>query len=240
MILALFAAVVAVLFATWQLTAISIGPLLWGAAMSAILIRLVVAVRENNALLERVRTDQLTGLGNQGGVQVDLAAHCAEASAERPISVALFDLDGFKRYNDTFGHPCGDELLTELGHRLWSVVGEAGGTYRIGGDEFCLILTCEKAEVADLVRSCAAALTTHRSGVSVTASWGVVTVPEEAASPRDALQLADLRMYAQKESRRVARDTPIRFAQEPAPVAGRPLGGEPVAGEALGSGPLDA
>ena len=54
----------------------------------------------------------------------------------------LFDLNGFKRYNDTFGHPAGDELLIRLGSALQAAVGEDGTAYRIGGDEFCLLLTC--------------------------------------------------------------------------------------------------
>ena len=54
----------------------------------------------------------------------------------------LFDLNGFKHYNDTFGHPAGDELLSRLGGALRDAVGEDGTAYRIGGDEFCVLLTC--------------------------------------------------------------------------------------------------
>ena len=50
----------------------------------------------------------------------------------------LFDLDGFKGYNDSFGHPAGDALLARLGAKLAKVPGDAGSVYRLGGDEFCL------------------------------------------------------------------------------------------------------
>ncbi len=206
MIFALFLAVVAVLVALWAYAAVGTGTLIWAAVMITILLRLVVAVRENNELMEQVRTDQLTGLGNQGGMQIDLQAHCARAGAERPLAVVLFDLDGFKRFNDTFGHPAGDELLADFGSRIRSVVSEDGGAYRVGGDEFCLILTCEESRVADVVRGAAMALSTRWAGVDVTTSWGMAAVPDEATTPREALQLADLRMYAQKESRRVSRE----------------------------------
>ena len=64
----------------------------------------------------------------------------------------LFDLDGFKLYNDTFGHPAGDALLSRLGHRLRDAIGaDVGPAYRIGGDEFCVLLTCERDRFGDAV-----------------------------------------------------------------------------------------
>ena len=75
--------------------------------MIAVIARLGMSVRENKALLEQVRTDPLTGLGNRGGMQVDLEAEFASASGEDPVTLLLYDLNGFKRFNDTFGHPAG-------------------------------------------------------------------------------------------------------------------------------------
>ena len=51
----------------------------------------------------------------------------------------LFDLDGFKRYNDTYGHPAGDALLARLGGKLAAAVVGVGAAYRLGGDEFCVL-----------------------------------------------------------------------------------------------------
>ena len=117
----------------------------------------------------------------------------------------LFDLNGFKSYNDTCGHPAGDELLAELGGRLRATVGDDGFAYRVGGDEFCVVLTRVDKSVDELTREAAIALTTRKNGVDVSASWGSATIPAEADGPREAMQLADVRMYAQKESRRASR-----------------------------------
>jgi GGDEF domain-containing protein len=82
---------------------------------------------------ERVAlTDALTGLGNRRALTTGLQA----AAGAR--MVALFDLDGFKQYNDTFGHPAGDALLARLGERLAGAVEGIGAAYRMGGDEFCV------------------------------------------------------------------------------------------------------
>ena len=176
------------------------------ATMIAVIVRLAISVRENNALLQQVRTDPLTGLVNRGGMQVDLEERCDRANAEEPVAILLFDLNGFKRFNDTFGHPAGDQLLSELGGGLRSAVGDDGVAYRFGGDEFCVLLTCPRDRFEEVSRRAAMALTASRKGVDVTSSWGGATIPDDAASAHEALSLADLRMYAQKESRRDARD----------------------------------
>ena len=105
--------------------------------------------RENRRLLEQVRTDPLTGLGNRGRMQVDLGTVLDRADREHPAMLYLFDLNGFKRYNDTFGHLAGDELLARLGRNLRDAVGSDGVAYRIGGDEFCLLLSCPRERFDD-------------------------------------------------------------------------------------------
>ncbi len=124
---AVFAAVMIGLFAMQYFSATSgLSTILWASTMTAVIVRLAMSDRENKTLLEQVRTDQLTGLGNRGRLQVDLPIRFAEASAARPITLLLFDLNGFKHFNDTFGHPAGDELLTRLGRQLRDAVGEDG------------------------------------------------------------------------------------------------------------------
>jgi diguanylate cyclase (GGDEF)-like protein len=137
-------------------------------------------------------------------MQVDLDSVCRRATAETPTTLLLFDLNGFKRYNDSFGHPAGDELLVRLGHRLGEAAGEDGTAYRIGGDEFCLLASGPEEGVEALTLRAARALCASDRGVEVRSSWGAVTIPREAATPSGALQLADLRMYAQKEAQRIA------------------------------------
>ncbi len=202
---AVFAAVMIGLFAMQFYSATSgLSTVLWATTMTAVIVRLAMSDRENKKLLEQVRTDLLTGLSNRGRMQVDLEEACERASEERPVMLYLFDLNGFKRYNDTFGHPAGDELLIQLGAALREAVGDDGTPYRIGGDEFCLLLTCEPDRFDAVARAAAQALSAKDRGVEVSASWGAATIPSEAGDPSSALQLADVRMYAQKESRRVA------------------------------------
>ena len=225
MVPAIFAAVMIGLFAMQYTSATSgLTTLLWATTMLAVIVRLGVSVRENRALLEQVQTDPLTGLGNRGRMQVDLERLAAAADAEHPVTLLFLDLNGFKAYNDHFGHPEGDELLAELGHALREGVGADGTAYRIGGDEFCVLLSCPGSRHDAAARRSASALSAHGAGFDVSTSWGAARIPAEAADPAEALRLADLRMYAQKESRRVARDVgvPADVDQVPPGVKVRP------------------
>ena len=200
---ALFAAVMVGLFSMQLLSVASgLSVVLWTATMVAVIFRLALSTRENRRLLTQVRTDPLTGLGNRGGMQVDLEALWGRIGEAEPAALYLFDLNGFKRYNDSFGHPAGDELLTRLGGRLDAAVGADGSAYRVGGDEFCVLLTCPPDRFDAVVKAAAEALVESDRGVEVGSSWGGAVIPAEAADPAAALQLADVRMYAQKESRR--------------------------------------
>ncbi|HEX7059109.1 MAG TPA: GGDEF domain-containing protein [Solirubrobacterales bacterium] len=210
MVPAIFASVMIGLFAMRYLGATSsLSAVLWAATMLAVIVRLAISDRQNKALLTQVQTDPLTGLANRGRMQVDLERHCAHATEERPAALLFLDLNGFKRYNDSFGHPAGDLLLAELGGALQEAIGKNGTAYRIGGDEFCVLLTCPENRFEAVTREAAKALTARGSGYDVSAAWGAVEIPSEAVEPSEALQLADVRMYAQKESRRLAdRDMP--------------------------------
>jgi two-component system, cell cycle response regulator len=204
---AVFAGVMIGLFAMQYFSATSgLSTVLWASTMTAVIVRLAMSDRENKTLLEQVRTDQLTGLGNRGRLQVDLPARFALTSEENPTMLLLFDLNGFKHYNDTFGHAAGDELLARIGRTLRDTLGESGMAYRIGGDEFCVLLTCPPESFDEMTRVAAEALTAIGPGFEVTGSWGAVTVPREESEFSTALRLADARMYAQKESRRLAHD----------------------------------
>ena len=206
MVPALFASVMIALFAMQYFSRASLlTTVLWAATMIAVVARLGLSVRENKRLLEQVRTDHLTGLGNQGRMQVDLAARCLHA-AEEPLTLLLFDLNGFKRFNDTFGHPAGDSMLERLGGQLREAVGDDGAAYRIGGDEFAVLTAGEDGRNGAMAKRATAALAASGQGFEIDAAWGAVTIPGEADAPTQAMQLADVRMYAQKESRRPAHD----------------------------------
>lgn len=204
-----FAVVMIGLFALQYFSrASSLTTVLWAATMLAVIARLAISVRENKRLLEQVRTDHLTGLGNQGRMQVDLASRCQRAETE-PTTLLLLDLNGFKRFNDTFGHPAGDAMLTQLGEQLKSAVGTDGSAYRIGGDEFAVLFAGGEGRQSKVAKRAAEALTASGTGFELSAAWGAAAIPAEADTATAAMQLADVRMYAQKESRRIAHDDAI-------------------------------
>jgi two-component system, cell cycle response regulator len=122
------------------------GPSTWLAAatLATVLARLLATASENLRLVttsaELANRDALTGLGNRRALLVDLERETARATPSQPKLMLLFDLNGFKRYNDTFGHPAGDALLARLGRRLAARAEGAGRAYRLGGDEFCAII----------------------------------------------------------------------------------------------------
>lgn len=202
---AVFAAVMIGLFAMQYNSATGgLSTILWAATMSAVIVRLAMSDRENKRLLEQVQIDPLTGLGNRGRMQLDLERLCAIATESNPVALVFLDLNGFKHLNDTLGHPAGDEMLSRLGQRLREAIADDGTAYRIGGDEFCVLLTCAEHRFDDTTKRATEALTESGRGYAIGASWGVAKAPSEGDSPSSLLQLADVRMYAQKESRRGA------------------------------------
>lgn len=167
----------------------------------AVALRLVLAFADNHRLLAIAQTDPLTGLGNRGKLMVDIAT-LNGGSAHGPHVLALFDLDGFKLYNDSFGHPAGDALLARLGGRLAVTVGERGRAYRVGGDEFCVLINGSRVEGETVIEAASEALREHGEGFDVGNSFGAAEIPFEASSAETAIQLADRRMYRQKDSHR--------------------------------------
>jgi diguanylate cyclase (GGDEF)-like protein len=150
-------------------------------------------------------TDPLTGLNNRRRLVFDITRRLAGATPERPFALVLFDLDGFKGYNDAFGHLAGDDLLRRLGHSLSRSIKGRGDAYRMGGDEFCVLADLHDHEAPDAVALAAsAALSERGEGFGITASFGSVVLPTEASSATEALRLADQRMYARKSSRRAS------------------------------------
>jgi two-component system, cell cycle response regulator len=191
-----------------------------------VLVRTALVFAENQRVLAHSRaealTDPLTGLRNRRSLMADLEHELRQALPERPVALVLFDLDGFKEYNDVFGHPAGDGLLVRLGERLADAVRGHGRAYRLGGDEFCVVLRPGAAGLDLLVDACVAALVEHGEGFDVTTSHGVVEAPGEVTSATEALQLADRRMYARKGDRRVSagrqsRDVLLRSLSERQP-----------------------
>jgi diguanylate cyclase (GGDEF)-like protein len=191
-----------------------------------VLIRTALVFAENQRVLAHSRhealTDPLTGLRNRRSLMSDLEQELPDATLDQPLALVLFDLDGFKEYNDAFGHPAGDGLLVRLGERLDDAVRGHGRAYRLGGDEFCAVLRPGPAGADVLVGTCVAALGEHGEGFEVTTSHGTVLSPAEVTDATEALQVADRRMYARKGDRRVSagrqtRDVLLRSLSERQP-----------------------
>jgi two-component system cell cycle response regulator len=191
-----------------------------------VLTRTALAFRDYQRMLGRSRqealTDALTGLRNRRSLMLDLEEELHVATPAYPRALGLFDLNGFKEYNDAFGHIAGDGLLARLGLRLADAVRGHGRAYRLGGDEFCVLLEPGAAGVEPVMAACLSALTERGEGFEVTASHGSVLSPEEVTDATEALQVADRRMYARKGGRRMSpgrqsRDVLLRMLSEREP-----------------------
>jgi diguanylate cyclase (GGDEF)-like protein len=179
------------------------------ASILVMLVRLYLTVQDNAGLLAQSRreatTDALTGLGNRRQLKADLAEHLEHLDPDRPLRLTLFDLDGFKQYNDTFGHLDGDQLLERLGARLRDLLAGRGTAYRMGGDEFCALWHQPDAEQTPITRMQAvAALSEHGEAFSIGCSYGSVLLPGETTDATEALRMADRRMYIRKSSGRAS------------------------------------
>jgi diguanylate cyclase (GGDEF)-like protein len=149
--------------------------------------------------------DQLTGLPNRVSLRVDIDEILKERAGDpaRPMTVATFDLDGFKDVNDTLGHPVGDRLLQEVGRRLTSVSDEIR-VYRPGEDEFVLLLeNCGDPLLATGVVNTALKRLTERFDLDghqlfIAASVGIAIAPAHGSGVDDLLANADLALYDAK------------------------------------------
>ncbi len=195
----------------------------WGyanlALLAGALVLFLIALRgfrsSQRALRRVALQDSLTGLGNRFAMSHELDAHCSAATRERPILVTVFDLDGFKDYNDSYGHPAGDALLARVGHRLASAIEGRGTGFRMGGDEFCVIVAHDEHADGTLAAA-ASALSEIGDGFKITCSYGSAAIPNDAENAADALRLADARMYSHKATTRGdgARGSAVRQSME--------------------------
>ena len=175
-------------------------PRTWTAQQRRIISDLSLAVATDvelrlqvHAMTQMADTDPLTGLGNRRALASALERVFAQ---QRSVSVGIFDLNGFKAYNDMFGHPAGDDLLIRLARRLQAVCGPEDEVFRMGGDEFCMIArTREQLTVAQK------AIEDRGPGFDISSCLGVADLPREAADVTSAIAVADQRMYNGKRPR---------------------------------------
>jgi two-component system, cell cycle response regulator len=176
------------------------------ATLAAVIVRMSVTFRENIVLLDSSRrealTDALTGLGNRRALIADLEQAAHGASPESPLALVILDLDGFKQYNDRFGHPMGDALLARLARKLEvAAVNCDARAYRLGGDEFCVLATAEETRASEIAAAARTALSERGEGFIVTSTYGAAAIPTNAPDAGTALGMADSRLYAHKDRR---------------------------------------
>ena len=159
--------------------------------------------RKQDRLADQAATDELTGLLNRRSFEVKLAGEVARARRhERPLSLAIMDLDGFKRINDEMGHAAGDRVLAEVAARLGALAREGESMARIGGDEFGWVLpeSTDKGAVAAVTRARGAiAGEPFRNVGSLSLSAGIAKA-SGAISAQGLIARADRALYVAKQS----------------------------------------
>jgi diguanylate cyclase (GGDEF)-like protein len=165
-------------------------------------------VDTNNRLTVIASMDLLSGLANRRGLQsrLDFEWMKGQQRGSR-IALMMIDVDHFKLYNDTYGHPEGDACLSRIGETLAGIANQSGGfAARYGGEEFCLLLpeidVVAALQAAEMVRAAVEALyVPHRTSEFqyVTVSVGVACAgPCELLQPGDLIEAADAALYAAK------------------------------------------
>lgn len=154
--------------------------------------------------------DPLTGLFNRRYLEEALQREMARAARSgQPVSLAMIDVDHFKRFNDVYGHAAGDSVLVSLSQMLQSKVRDTDIVSRYGGEEFVVVFTEAGPETAAMraeqLREAAKKLEVVRAGQrlsAITISIGVAGHPGQGERPEDLLRAADAALYVAKNSGR--------------------------------------
>ncbi len=189
----------------------TVAVVLAAAASCLVLARTLLTFRENTSIAASIQvlslTDPLTRLWNRRKLTSDLEDVLGDGAGD-PHVLVLYDLNGFKRFNDLFGHPAGDSLLARLAAKLADVVRPAGTCYRLGGDEFCVLARVPEGELEAFLGATEVALSEVGDGFEVTTALGCVFLPEEASEGERAMHIADQRLYARKHHSLIERGQP--------------------------------
>ncbi|MGL1919734.1 MAG: EAL domain-containing protein [Hyphomicrobiales bacterium] len=163
--------------------------------------------------------DTLTSLPNRRSffAQLEATTKAYKGHTDKKLVVGLLDLDGFKRINDVFGHPAGDNLLIRTSERLKDVLGDDIILARLGGDEFGLIIT-NPAQVKDILtignqicEAMRAVFHLREGSVKVAATVGFVEFPSMASNAQSLFERAD---YALCYSKQHSKGEPVIFSKE--------------------------
>lgn len=186
-------------------------------------IRLLSAERERDVFARRSRVDSLTALLNQAEFYRLLRRELArEGRAGSPVAVAMFDLDHFKRINDTWGHQAGDAVLRAVARMISEGVRPGDQVARYGGEEFVMLLPGldldAALQIAERVRARVAASSIEARGqtIHITLSGGVAVFPADAQDAAGLVAAADTALYRAKHG---GRDRVVAFRGVPGSVA---------------------
>ena len=163
------------------------------------------AARVHGGASELALTDSLTGLGNRRRLEQTLARVLAESGGDEPVAVTMIDIDHFKSYNDTFGHPAGDEALRRVATLVAAAVRSEDAVFRYGGEELVVVLPGASLPDALVVAERArAAVALHgalaEAGREITISAGVAAAAGGSAA--ELIAAADAALYHAKHSGR--------------------------------------
>ncbi len=179
-------------------------------------------------------TDGLTGIYNRRYMDAHLDRKILEiANSQKPVSVMMFDIDHFKRVNDTYGHASGDEVLKAMAQRVSGGIRDFDLLARYGGEEFVVIMPSTPADISLVVaeRLCRAIenepfeITGNETPIDITASIGVATTTDPTETAEALLGRADTALYRAKDGGRnqvcsAAASEAVENAAPPAVAAG--------------------
>jgi diguanylate cyclase (GGDEF)-like protein len=167
----------------------------------------IESARLHEVIEERSQMDALTRLFNRRRLEEDLEVECKRcARYERPLAFVMIDVDHFKAFNDTHGHPRADIVLQEVAEVIAGCVRTTDTAYRYGGEEFCILLRETTARdamhLAERVRQRIESRFASGATPGVTASFGVAEFSAATPMPRTLVEAADAAMYDSKHAGR--------------------------------------
>jgi diguanylate cyclase (GGDEF)-like protein len=164
---------------------------------------------KNRRLLVESQTDPLTGLGNHRYLHEAFHHQYQKRKSDlEPVSCFMMDLDFFKKVNDTYGHPFGDEVLRIFAQVIRKTIRPGDIAARYGGEEFvCILPNCGTEEAVKVAERIREAMGTHviffkKIPVKITVSVGVATMKGISPHYHDLVRLADQALYQAKENGR--------------------------------------
>jgi diguanylate cyclase (GGDEF)-like protein len=167
----------------------------------------IESARLHEVIEERSQMDALTRLFNRRRLEEDLESECKRcARYDRPLAFVMLDVDHFKAFNDSHGHPRADVVLQEVAEVIAGCVRTTDTAYRYGGEEFCILLRETNAQdamhLAERIRQRIELRFASGATPGVTASFGVAEFSAATPMPRALVEAADAAMYESKHAGR--------------------------------------